>query len=178
MFIYNNLLFIFSVRHSYAKKGHCFCQQVFSGKPTYYIFQLFLPTFTRRLITTNFVFSHFSDIILDNAGYELFNDLVFADFLIWSGIAEKVVFHGKNMPWFVSDVTLTDFNLMFECLETKIQTENTTALVNSWREYLNDGKYNLVLKLFDSYGCRESVWIFLIKKKLKLNCSEKIFNFE
>jgi hypothetical protein len=47
------------------------------------------------------------DIILDNSGFELFVDLIFADFLIQSGIADTVVFHAKAYPYFVSDVVLS-----------------------------------------------------------------------
>ncbi|KAK7603893.1 hypothetical protein V9T40_004166 [Parthenolecanium corni] len=93
------------------------------------------------------------DIILDNAGYELFNDLVFADFLIWSGIAKTVVFHGKNIPWFVSDVTPTDFKIIFDLLETKLKNENTLTLVNSWREYLDEGVWELKCEPFWTYPC-------------------------
>ncbi|XP_043944559.1 damage-control phosphatase ARMT1 [Protopterus annectens] len=49
------------------------------------------------------------DIILDNAGFELITDLVLADFLLISGLATEIHFHGKNIPWFVSDSTYTDF---------------------------------------------------------------------
>lgn len=35
------------------------------------------------------------DFILDNAGFELYTDLVFADWLIQSGICREVHFHGK-----------------------------------------------------------------------------------
>ncbi|CAN9507486.1 unnamed protein product [Ophioblennius macclurei] len=49
------------------------------------------------------------DIVLDNAGFELVTDLVFADFLISSGLARQIHFHGKSIPWFVSDVTANDF---------------------------------------------------------------------
>ncbi|KAG7275354.1 hypothetical protein CRUP_007910 [Coryphaenoides rupestris] len=49
------------------------------------------------------------DIVLDNAGFELTTDLVLADFLVSSGLARTVCFHGKSMPWFVSDVTAKDF---------------------------------------------------------------------
>ncbi|KAK2890132.1 hypothetical protein Q8A73_018432 [Channa argus] len=49
------------------------------------------------------------DIVLDNAGFELVSDLVLADFLVSSGLACKIHFHGKCMPWFVSDVTANDF---------------------------------------------------------------------
>ncbi|KAM6954203.1 damage-control phosphatase ARMT1 [Aplochiton taeniatus] len=49
------------------------------------------------------------DIVLDNAGFELLTDLVLADFMVTSGLAREVHFHGKSMPWFVSDVTTHDF---------------------------------------------------------------------
>ncbi|KAI1321344.1 hypothetical protein EDD11_006681 [Mortierella claussenii] len=49
------------------------------------------------------------DIVLDNAGFELYVDLVFADYLIRAGFASHVVFHAKAIPWFVSDVMLFDF---------------------------------------------------------------------
>ncbi|KAH8299487.1 hypothetical protein KR044_001804 [Drosophila immigrans] len=50
------------------------------------------------------------DIVLDNAGYELFTDLLLAEYLIQTGLAKKVRFHVKAIPWFVSDVTATDFH--------------------------------------------------------------------
>ncbi|KAM3717378.1 Damage-control phosphatase ARMT1 [Dirofilaria immitis] len=56
------------------------------------------------------------DIVLDNCGLELFADLVFAELLIDSYGVKKVYFHGKNMPWFVSDVTGRDFNWTIEML--------------------------------------------------------------
>ncbi|CAH2061747.1 unnamed protein product, partial [Iphiclides podalirius] len=49
------------------------------------------------------------DIVCDNAGYELFSDLCLAHFLISQGIVQKVRFHVKKIPWFVSDVTPADF---------------------------------------------------------------------
>ncbi|KAM9703220.1 damage-control phosphatase ARMT1 [Menidia menidia] len=49
------------------------------------------------------------DIVLDNAGFELVTDLVLADFLVSSGLARQIHFHGKSLPWFVSDVTANDF---------------------------------------------------------------------
>jgi len=49
------------------------------------------------------------DIIMDNSGLELYGDFVLGDFLIETGLASQVVFHGKCLPWFVSDTTITDF---------------------------------------------------------------------
>ena len=56
------------------------------------------------------------DIVLDNSGFELYTDLMFAVFLLRSGLAYKCVLHGKDTPYMVSDVTPHDFDLLFEDL--------------------------------------------------------------
>ena len=53
-------------------------------------------------------------IVLDNAGFELLTDLVFAGYLVESGYAQKIVFHGKRMPWFVSDAMTEDLHYLIE----------------------------------------------------------------
>lgn len=39
-----------------------------------------------------------------------------ADFLIQSGLATQVRFHGKRFPWFVSDVTKKDWDWLLNAL--------------------------------------------------------------
>ncbi|ALC41194.1 CG11475 [Drosophila busckii] len=56
------------------------------------------------------------DFVLDNAGFELFADLVLAAYLIDTKLAAQVRFHVKAIPWFVSDTTAVDFNWMLRFL--------------------------------------------------------------
>jgi uncharacterized protein with ATP-grasp and redox domains len=56
------------------------------------------------------------DIVLDNAGFELYVDLILAGYLISSGLATLVVMHPKSIPWFVSDVLPGDFAALLSAL--------------------------------------------------------------
>ncbi|PWN52319.1 DUF89-domain-containing protein [Violaceomyces palustris] len=56
------------------------------------------------------------DFVLDNAGFELVSDMIFGDWLLTTPHVDEVVFHPKNMPWFVSDVCPPDFRHTIESL--------------------------------------------------------------
>lgn len=50
------------------------------------------------------------DIVLDNGGFELFTDLILAEYIIEKGLAKKVCFHAKPLPWFASNITEDGFH--------------------------------------------------------------------
>jgi hypothetical protein len=58
------------------------------------------------------------DIVLDNAGFELYVDLILAGYLLSAGLATNVILHPKNIPWFVSDVIPADFGALLNALAT------------------------------------------------------------
>ena len=47
---------------------------------------------------------------------ELSNSMSLADFLIQSGLAKQIRFHGKRYPWFVSDVTRKDWEWLLNSM--------------------------------------------------------------
>merc|ERR1719270_259814 len=54
------------------------------------------------------------DIVMDNAGFELFSDLCLADFLITTGLASMVRLRVKVHPWFVSDTSKKDIDWVLQ----------------------------------------------------------------
>ncbi|KAG6335468.1 hypothetical protein ID866_3618 [Astraeus odoratus] len=81
------------------------------------------------------------DFVLDNAGFELYCDCVYADFLIQSGLAKQVRFHGKRYPWFVSDVTRKDWEWLANTMvyghlfpkASEVERESLRRLGERWK---------------------------------------------
>jgi len=80
------------------------------------------------------------DYVLDNAGPELFADLCLASWLVEAGVASEVHFHTKEFGWFVSDVTLRDFDWLVQ--QTMDQAnEDMRALGARWRGFVRDKRW-------------------------------------
>ncbi|KAN0065556.1 Hairy/enhancer-of-split with YRPW motif protein 2 [Thecaphora frezii] len=89
------------------------------------------------------------DFVLDNAGFELYCDCVYADWLMQAGIANEIHFHGKRFAWFVSDVTRKDWDwLLNSMVYGSLFPHATDAELNSvkqmglrWKEYEKKGQW-------------------------------------
>lgn len=78
---------------------------------------------------------------MDNSAYELFTDLCLADFLVTYGLADVVVFHGKSIPWFVSDVTKPDFDNFLNRLQKECTSKSLQDIGNRWSCYYKTGAF-------------------------------------
>lgn len=83
------------------------------------------------------------DFVLDNAGYEVFTDLVLADFILRYNFAEKIRFHCKAIPWFISDVVYSrDFHWTIKQLANN-ESATVKPIGNRLTGYVNDGRLQL-----------------------------------
>lgn len=119
------------------------------------------------------------DIVLDNAGFELFVDLILAGYLISAGLATSVVFHPKSIPWFVSDVLPADFAALLSALASpqsfygtlsddeksagkvptplsEVEHANLQFLFQSWSGIYAEGQF--VLRPNDFWTASGSYW--------------------
>ncbi|KAJ1652089.1 Hairy/enhancer-of-split with YRPW motif protein 2 [Dispira simplex] len=92
------------------------------------------------------------DIVLDNAGIEVFADMVFAHWMVQAGYCTKVVFHCKAIPWFVSDTTVDDFHWVVNTCCDRFRSagyhdfehlSSLTQLAKQWQAYLANGTWEL-----------------------------------
>ncbi|CAG8482283.1 9345_t:CDS:2 [Scutellospora calospora] len=96
------------------------------------------------------------DFVLDNAGFELYGDLIFSDWLIQSGYASEIHLHLKPIPWFVSDTTLNDFNWLLKILKSnnffskisEIEKLSLEKLVDRWQSYITNSKWIITSDFF------------------------------
>ncbi|KNC84125.1 hypothetical protein SARC_03646 [Sphaeroforma arctica JP610] len=100
------------------------------------------------------------DIILDNAGFELFNDLLLADHLTRAGKNVKVYLHVKQFPWFVSDATETDVMQTIDEMR-RSENEDSQWLGGRLKENLASQKWVITTHTFwtlwNDYHHMESV---------------------
>ncbi|KAI9316645.1 hypothetical protein BX666DRAFT_181008 [Dichotomocladium elegans] len=91
------------------------------------------------------------DFVLDNSGFEVFVDFIFADWLIQTRKASKVVFNCKTIPWFVSDVMPKDVPILIDSCKDRTffpkheqrsaeDFEALETMVGRWKKYIEDGQ--------------------------------------
>ena len=91
------------------------------------------------------------DFVLDDAGFELFTDIVFAAYLLQSRLADSIVFHVKEFPWFVSGATPDDVESMFSYLESReifLNRQHIDPLVQRLRAFIDNGQISIVAHSF------------------------------
>lgn len=93
-------------------------------------------------IIINILFLIFTDIVLDNCGYELFTDFCIADFIISNHFAEKVRFYVKTIPWYISDVTSTDYHWTLRQLGNS-ENKSLQELSERWSEYTKSNIFTI-----------------------------------
>ncbi len=80
------------------------------------------------------------DFVLDNAGFEISADLCLAEWLLSVGFADKVQFHCKSIPWFVSDATKSDFAWTLEEMASH-EKPALAEMGRKWQARVKDGTF-------------------------------------
>ncbi|CAG0887395.1 unnamed protein product [Cyprideis torosa] len=79
--------------------------------------------------------------VLDNAGLELFWDLVLADYLLTQGFCSQVIFYPKAIPWFVSDVLKEDIDWLLD-------HGSLRDLGKRWKRNFQEGRFKVCVNKF------------------------------
>ncbi|XP_034106574.1 damage-control phosphatase ARMT1 [Drosophila albomicans] len=82
------------------------------------------------------------EIICDNAGYELYTDLILAEYIIDKGLAKKVRFNVKAIPWFISDVMSHDYHWTLQFLADQADPL-LSELGKKLKRLTDEGKFEL-----------------------------------
>lgn len=107
------------------------------------------------------------DFVLDNAGFELYCDCVYADWLIQSGIASSIHFHGKRFAWFVSDVTRKDWEWLLNSMVygslfpdgSDAELASLKQMGNRWKSYEKSGKW-----VYEQHP----LWVFVAERLVRV----------
>ena len=102
-------------------------------------------------------------------GFELYADLIFADWLIQSGYATSVHFHAKPIPWFVSDTTPKDFYNLLSALASNVPSSSSsqsfiTKLTQRWQGYVDSKIW--IVKTNDFWVSPYAYWHLPEQKEL------------
>lgn len=83
------------------------------------------------------------DIVVDNAGIELVTDLILAEYLITSNIANQIRFRLKSFPTFVSDAMEKDLRFTVEYYSNIDSTKYPYCheAGKRWKQFLESGKF-------------------------------------
>ncbi|BHF61844.1 hypothetical protein SprV_0100482300 [Sparganum proliferum] len=96
-------------------------------------------------------------VVMDNTGPEMVADLVLAEYLLSSHLAERIVFYPKSLPWFVSDVTPKDLDwLLGEGLPSMASIneiepearESISSWAKKWRLRFEGGSFSTIVHPF------------------------------
>ncbi|MDC7240052.1 MAG: damage-control phosphatase ARMT1 family protein [Spirochaetales bacterium] len=87
------------------------------------------------------------DIVLDNAGEELFFDLLLVWWMLTKGGVKKVKLHFKDLPYFVSDALTADYRLLLNILK-----QRAPWFTEDMKSFENEGRLELSAHPFISGG--------------------------
>ncbi|KAK0161787.1 hypothetical protein PV327_008201 [Microctonus hyperodae] len=87
------------------------------------------------------------DIVLDNAGYELFTDMCLAVFLISKNLCRKIRFYVKSIPWFISDTMKKDFIWLIDNMKNSSANFVRELGEKCWN-YIESGQWTIEVESF------------------------------